>query len=199
MPIVFLFSAIVSGIAIMIIIYGFTTMLRWKKVDMACLDKLASFLIYAMILDLSLEMLDFIHRLYESEESIKIISQMVSSRLFLSLVILQLLLGSLLPLFALVIARFRNLPDELKRLVYYGSAILVQLGIFSTRWNVVIGGQLFSKSFRGLTIYKVQLFGIEGLLMSMGLLILPFLILWVLIKIFPPWPEKEAPVPGGSE
>jgi len=199
MPIVFLFSAIVSGIAIMIIIYGFTTMLRWKKVDMACLDKLASFLIYAMILDLSLEMLDFIHRLYESEESIKIISQMVSSRLFLSLVILQLLLGSLLPLCALVIARFRNLPDELKRLVYYGSAILVQLGIFSTRWNVVIGGQLFSKSFRGLTIYKVQLFGIEGLLMSMGLLILPFLILWVLIKIFPPWPEKEAPVPGGSE
>jgi Ni/Fe-hydrogenase subunit HybB-like protein len=196
MPIVFLFSAIVSGIAIMILVYGFTTMIRWKKADMACLNKLASFLIYAMILDLSLESLDFIHRLYESEESIKIISKMVSSRLFLSLVILQLLLGSLLPLVALVIARFRSLPDELKRLIYFGSAILVQLGIFSTRWNVVIGGQLFSKSFRGLTIYKMQLLGVEGLLMSMGLLLLPFLILGILVKLLPPWPEAEAAVPS---
>ena len=45
-----------------------------KPIDMACLDKLASFLFYALIVDFSLEMLDFIHRLYESEESIKILS-----------------------------------------------------------------------------------------------------------------------------
>ena len=35
-----------------------------------------------------------------------------------------------------------------------GAAILVQVGIFSIRWNVVSGGQLFSKSLRGLTVYK---------------------------------------------
>ena len=42
--------------------------------------------------------------------------------------------------------------------------MLIQLGIFSTRWNVVIGGQLFSKSFRGLMTYKMEVTGIEGLL-----------------------------------
>ena len=39
-PIVFLFSAIVSGIALMMLIYMVTCMVRWKPVDMRCLDKL---------------------------------------------------------------------------------------------------------------------------------------------------------------
>jgi predicted membrane protein len=44
MPIVFLFSAIVSGIALVMVIYYVTTMVRGKQLDMACLDKLAEFL-----------------------------------------------------------------------------------------------------------------------------------------------------------
>jgi predicted membrane protein len=65
------------------------------------------------------------------------------------------------------------------------------MGIFSTRWNVVIGGQLFSKSFRGLTTYKMELTGIEGLLVALTLLILPFVILSILIKLLPPWKREE--------
>ena len=44
----------------------------------------------------------------------------------------------------------------MRRLAYVIAALLVQVGIFSTRWNVVIGGQLFSKSLRGLTVYKLR-------------------------------------------
>ena len=66
-------------------------------------------------------------------------------------------------------ARFSKLPDELKRMAYFIAALLIQVGIFSTRWNVVIGGQLFSKSLRGLTVYKMELLGEEGLLMVSGL------------------------------
>jgi len=69
----------------------------------------------------------------------------------------------------------------------------VQIGIFSIRWNVVIGGQLFSKSLRGLTVYKAELLGLEGLLMAGVLLVLPFLVLGVLVKILPPWPDTELP------
>jgi hypothetical protein len=72
--------------------------------------------------------------------------------------------------------------------------VLIQIGIFSIRWNVVIGGQLFSKSFRGLTVYKLDLFGLEGLAMSMFLLILPLAILWALVKLFPPWVDREGEV-----
>jgi Ni/Fe-hydrogenase subunit HybB-like protein len=191
MPIVFLFSAIVSGIAMVLIIYYVTTLIRRKQLDMACLDKLASFLLYALIVDLSLEVLDFIHRMYESEESIEILAELVFNKLFISLTIVQILLGSIIPLVLLAGARFSKLPAELKRVAYFIAALLIQVGIFSTRWNVVVGGQLFSKSLRGLTVYKMELGGIEGLFTSIGLLILPFLILYVLIKVLPPWEEMR--------
>lgn len=191
MPIVFLFSAIVSGISLVLILYYLTTMVRGKELDMQCFNKLASFLLYAIILDFSLEILDFIHRIYESEESIKILSKLIFSKLFISLTIVQILLGTIAPLFLIAISRFSNLPDELKRLGYFISAILVQIGIFSTRWNVVIGGQLFSKSLRGLTVYKMEFGGSEGLLTALGFLILPFIILYILVKILPPWQEQK--------
>jgi predicted membrane protein len=195
MPIVFLFSAIVSGIALVMLLYYVTTMVRRKIPDMKCFDKLATFLLIALIVDLSLETLDFIHRLYESEESIKILRELVFSKLFISLTIVQLLLGTIGPILLLAFTRFSRLPDEMKRLVYFVAALLVQVGIFSTRYNVVIGGQLFSKSLRGLTYYKLELGGVEGLLFGIALLVLPFLILYVLVKLLPPWEEARS---GGS-
>jgi predicted membrane protein len=192
MPIVFLFSAIVSGIALVLLLYMVTTMFRWKRVNMPCLNKLVEFLIYAMIVDFSLELLDFIQRLYESEESITILSQMISSRLFISLIVSQIIIGGLVPLVSLIWARFGQVPDEMRRIIYFISALLVQVGIFSTRWNVVIGGQLFSKSLRGLTVYKIELFGFERLLMSCFLLLLPFILLYIMAKVLPPWADPES-------
>ncbi len=191
MPVVFLFSAIVSGIAIVMLLYMIIIPIRGGKIDMKCLDKVASFLFYAVIVDFSIEVLDFIHRLYESEESIKILSQLVSTKLFMSLVILQILLGMLLPLGVMVTIKIFKLQDDLRKLLYFVCGLLIQLGIFSTRWNVVIGGQLFSKSFRGLTTYKMELMGIEGLLVALVLLIIPFVVLTILIKLLPPWRKEE--------
>jgi Ni/Fe-hydrogenase subunit HybB-like protein len=206
MPVVFLFSAIVSGIALMLLVFFITSLLRFKPVDMACLDKLGAFLLYALIVDFSLEMLDFTQRLYEAEESIKILSQMLSSRLVLSLIVLQVLIGTVIPLtsLALVAPTVRKqglvrVPDELRRLIYFVVAILIQIGIFSTRWNVVIGGQLFSKSLRGLTVYKVELLGLEGILTAGAILLLPLVILYVLVKLLPPWPDAEAMPEAASE
>ena len=205
MPVVFLFSAIVSGIALVLVIYMITTMFRWRPLDMACLDKLAQFLFYALVVDFSLEALDFIHRLYEAEESIGILSLMIENRLFISLIVLQVLMGTVIPLVSLALVSpglrrggFVRTPPELRQLIYLAVAVLIQIGIFSIRWNVVIGGQLFSKSLRGLTVYKVELFGIEGLAMTIGLLCLPFVILWALVKILPPW-EESAPSESAAE
>jgi len=191
MPIVFLFSAIVSGIALVLVLYYVSSMFRRKATDMACMNKLASFLLYALLVDLSLEILDFVHRLYESEESIEILAELIFSRLFISLTIVQLLLGTLGPILLLSAGRFSRIPDEMKRTVYVFAALLVQVGIFSARWNVVVGGQLFSKSLRGLTVFKLQVGGTEGILTAIGLLVLPFLVLYVLIKLLPPWDEAR--------
>jgi len=191
MPIVFLFSAMVSGIALVLLIYIVVTLMRGKELIMASLDKLANYLFYTMIVAFSLEALDFIHRIYESEESIEILSQLIEGKLFVSLIVIQFLLGMLLPLLAIASVKLFRLPAELRRHIYFVSALLVQVGIFTTRWNVVIGGQLFSKSFRGLTAYKMTLGGLDGLLTSLAFLILPFVILYILVKILPPWKEAR--------
>jgi hypothetical protein len=115
------------------------------------------------------------------------------NRLFISLVIIQVLLGMIVPLALMVAIRMLKVDEELRKLVYFVSAILIQIGIFATRWNVVIGGQMFSKSFRGLTTYKMEVTGLEGLLTALVLLVLPLVILAVLLKVFPAWetPGKQ--------
>ncbi|MGB3095681.1 MAG: NrfD/PsrC family molybdoenzyme membrane anchor subunit [Candidatus Deferrimicrobiaceae bacterium] len=192
MPIVFLFSAIVSGIALVILLYMVIYPLMGGKIDMKCVDKGMSFLFYAVIVDFSLEFVDFIHRIYQSEEEIKILGELVMNKIFFSLVIVQVLMGMLFPLAILsaikIFRQFRE-SEELRKLLYFVSLILIQGGIFATRWNVVIGGQMFSKSFRGLTTYKMEFGGIEGLLYALGLLAMPLVILAVLLKILPAWKE----------
>jgi hypothetical protein len=175
------------------------TPMRGATIDMQCLDKLASFLFYAMVVDFSLEILDFVHRIYESEESIGILGQLVSGRLFASLVVIQLLMGMIVPLVLIIGVKLLRFPADLRKTLYFVSALLVQVGIFSTRWNVVIGGQLFSKSLRGLTTYKMSIMGIEGLLTAIVLLVLPLLILAVLLRILPPWNEARNPVDRPAE
>jgi Ni/Fe-hydrogenase subunit HybB-like protein len=185
MPIVFLMSAIVSGIALVLFMYMILTAVRRETIDMACIDTISSYLFYAVLVDFSLEALDFIHRLYQSEESVKILGKLITHKLFMSLFVMQILIGMFIPLGILVLAKARRFNDDMRKLLYFTAAILIQLGIFSTRWNVVIGGQLFSKSFRGLMTYKMEVMGIEGLAVALAVLALPFVILVVLIKLLP--------------
>jgi Ni/Fe-hydrogenase subunit HybB-like protein len=193
MPIVFLMSAIVSGIAMVMFVYIILSLIRNEKLDMRCLDKVGLFLLVAIIVDFALEALDYIHRIYQSEESIGILAELVSSKLFTSLVIVQIMLGMVLPLLILVLVRIVRFNEDLRKLLYFTSSLLILVGIFSMRWNVVIGGQLYSKSLRGLMAYKMEITGIESLLMAMALLALPFIILTVLFRLLPPrWMETHA-------
>jgi len=114
----------------------------------------------------------------------------------MNLVVLQVLLGMLVPLALLVVARRGNFNEDMRKLLYFTSVLLIQLGIFSTRWNVVIGGQLFSKSFRGLMGYKMEIGGLEGLLVAIGLLVAPFIILAVLVRVLPTRSLGEKPSPA---
>src|SRR5690348_14373071 len=62
MPVVFLFSAMVSGIAPVLLLYMLATRLRKTPIDMRCLDTIARYLFFTFVIDFSLEMLDLIHR-----------------------------------------------------------------------------------------------------------------------------------------
>ena len=192
MPIIFIFSAIVSGIALCVLVYGVLKWLRREALDNPCLDAMGKFLFYALLVDFSVEALDWMHRLYAAEESISVLKQLASGKLFYTLLIGQVCLGTLLPLFLLGSAQlFRNLiAMRVRRRIYFLSAFLIVTGVLAMRWNVVIGGQLFSKSLRGFTSFKLELAGQEGWLMSLAVLILPFIILAILVRFFLQ-PEKS--------
>ena len=199
MPIVFLFSAIVSGIALVLLMYMFVSWLKARQIDMDCVDTIARYLLYAFIIDFSLEMLDLIHRVYESDESFKTLDFMVHTRLYGSQVILQIVLGTVMPIVLLAFIQVVKLSERARRGIYVLSGLLTLIGIFAMRWNVVIGGQLFSKSFLGYTTYKMSFATREGLLPALILMILPLAILWGLVKLLPPWPGGEPEAPGQAE
>jgi Ni/Fe-hydrogenase subunit HybB-like protein len=192
MPIVFLFSAIVSGIATVMLLYMAVTRLRGREIDMRCVDTIARYLFYAFIVDFSLEMLDLIHRVYEADESFHSLDFMVHTRLYFPHILVQIVLGTLLPLGLLALTQLVKLTDGARRGTYAAAGLLTLVGIFAMRWNVVIGGQLFSKSFLGYTTYKMQFATREGLLPAIVLMVLPFVILWVLVRLLPPWLDEGA-------
>ena len=194
MPVVFLFSAMVSGIALVLLMYMVTCAMRRVTLDMRCLDTIAKYLFYTFVIDFSLEMLDLIHRIYEADESFRSLDFMVHTRLFFSQILIQIILGTLMPLALLSLSQIFTFSVAVRRRIYATSAVLTIVGIFAMRWNVVIGGQLFSKSFLGYTTYKVAFVTREGLLPAVALLILPFVILFVLIKVLPPWQTESSVV-----
>jgi predicted membrane protein len=153
---------------------------------MRCLDTVARYLFYAFIVDFSLEMLDLIHRIYEADESFKSLDFMVHTKLYTSQIIIQIILGTLLPIGLLGLTQLVRLSAPVRKVLYSSSALLTLIGIFAMRWNVVIGGQLFSKSFLGYTTYKMDFATREGLLPAVIVSLLPLLILWGLVKVLPP-------------
>ncbi len=192
MPIVFLFSAIVSGIAMVLLLYIVVCFVQGIKRSIPCLDTMARYLFYAFLIDFSLEMLDLIHRNYEADESLKTLNFMVHTRLYTSQIVLQIIIGTLIPIGLLALVQIVSMSARAREGIYVLASSLTLCGIFAMRWNVVIGGQLFSKSFLGYTTYKMGFATKEGLLPSLILLALPFVILWVLVKLLPPMKRDEA-------
>ena len=198
MPVVFIFSAMVSGIAAVMLLYMLLTWLRKQTIDMRCVDTIAQYLFYTFLIDFTLEMLDLIHRIYESDESFRSLDFMVHTKLYVSHILVQIILGTITPILLLASPQVLKISDMARKRIYATAGCLTMIGIFAMRWNVVIGGQLFSKSFLGYTTYKMGLVTREGLLTAIVLTLLPLVILWGLVKLLPPWPEKSPAVPGAS-
>jgi len=194
MPVVFIFSAMVSGVAAVMLLYMAITKLRKRAVDMRCVDAIAMYMFYIFIIDFSLEMLDLIHRIYEADESFRSLDFMVHSKLFFSQIVLQIFVGTLVPLVLLFITQVwkHSLTEPARKRIYVLCGSLILISVFAMRWNVVIGGQLFSKSFLGYTTYKMELATREGLLAAIGLTIAPLGFLWILVKLLPPWSDSTA-------
>src|SRR6476646_4796010 len=85
MPIIFILSAMVSGIALCVFNYMVLTWIRRQRLDMRCLDAMCMFLFYALVIDTAIEALDWIHRIYSAEEGFAILRQLATEKLFWTL------------------------------------------------------------------------------------------------------------------
>src|SRR4249920_944871 len=118
MPIVFLFSAMVSGIAAVLLLYMASMKFKKMPVDMRCVDTIAKYLFYTFVIDFTLEMLDLIHRTYEADESFRSLDFMVHTRLMVSQIVIQIFLGTLIPLALLAANQLWKFSEAKRRVMY---------------------------------------------------------------------------------
>lgn len=192
MPVVFLASSLASGIAAIIVLYLFLCWRRRVKADAACVRALSRYLWGSLIVAVSLEMLELVHMAYESGAQWHVISTLLTEHLVVSYGIVQVLIGSVCPFFLLMIATRPQLSARAMTWLSGLAGVLVLVQVLAMRWNIVVGGQLFSKSFRGFVEYPLHWGGREGLIAAAVILALPLLALWVAGKVLPLWPGKEA-------
>lgn len=211
MPVIFIMSAIVSGIALCILTYIVTMELRKilvtrkktpyqiyqskeeiKSVEINVIKMTSRYLLFFLIFAISLELLDLVFRGYTAVKSWDVLRSVIYGKDFTNIFILQYGVGNLIP-FLLFLA-----PGLTIRRTVLG-VLLVLFGVFMMRWNVVIGGQAFSLTFAGYMHYHIPIMPHnietfkEGVFGAASILIVPFVLFWIFTKIFPVFEYKAGP------
>ncbi len=195
MFVIFIFSAIVSGIAVLIFHYMIVARINGWKLDQPCVRSLTRYLWGFMIIAVALELLEVMSIAYKQTEEWEVLGMLIREKLFISYVVLQYLVFSLIPFFLLGINSLFNLRDRVANAMVWTAATMLLVQVLLMRWNVVVGGQLVSKSMRGFTDYFPGLWEKEGVAVAALIFTLPFGILWVFNKIVPLFPDA---VPRGK-
>jgi Ni/Fe-hydrogenase subunit HybB-like protein len=193
MPVIFLFSAIISGVALLVVLYVASCKLRKVPIDLACLKGLA-YTIWAFIMvAIALEALEFASLVYKGREGYEIIMKYVTGRLLIPYFVLQFAIGAITPFLVLSYMIWRGTTGRALVVGVTLSACLVLFSVFMMRWNVVIGGQEISKTGKGLLYYQPLIFSKEGLLVAVLLTIAPVVLLLGLARLFPPFEGAATP------
>jgi len=200
MPVVFLFSAVISGVALLIVLYVLSCKVRRIAVDLECLKGLAYVLWGFAMVTIVLEGLAFANVVYKGREGIEMIIEYVTGPLLVPYFILQFSIGALLPLAVLTYMIWRGTTGKALIVGVTVSALLVLFQVWMMRWNVVIGGQEIAKTGKGLLSYQLVLLHREGLLTAVSVAVAPLLLLWATVRVLPPWEKTatSAPSPHAS-
>lgn len=199
MPIIFLFSAVTSGVAMIMVLYQSLMKLTRRAIDAACVQSLAQWLWLFAILTFTLELLEIVTLAYERSEEWLIVGPLITTKLALSFIGIQMVFGSLIPflLLAIVVLLRRYLTDPLRNVIAMSAALILLIQVFAMRWNVVIGGQIFSKSLRGFReSYSPELFGREGVALAVVIFLIPFVIMAIFNRFLPLYEKAEEGTAG---
>ncbi len=189
MPIIFLLSAVVSGIGLLVVLYVAYSKFRKAALDDACLQGLAKTMWAFLTVVLLIEGLELLEMFYKQLEGIEMVQRLIEGPIRYGMFLqwgLSLMVLATLSYLILTHARGRTLETGM-----FASGVGMMLGVLAMRWNVVIGGQELSKTMKGLLIYYPEILGHEGLLAVLFIFLCPFIVLWLVTRFLPPW-EPEA-------
>lgn len=199
MPIIFLFSAVTSGIAMIIILYETLAMVSSRKINGACLQSLASYLWLFATLTVTLEILEIVTLSYAQDEEWLVVGPLILDKIAFSFIGIQMVFGSLIPfiLLAIVVTLKKYVTAGMRNVITFVAAFILLIQVFAMRWNVVIGGQIFSKSGIGFRdSYVPELGGREGLALALLIFVIPFIIMGVFNRYLPLGADSGDPVDG---
>ncbi len=199
MPIIFLFSAVTSGIAMIVILYQTLSIVSSRRIDGACVQSLAQWLWLFATLTVTLEVLEIVTLAYENGEEWLVVGPLISSKIAFSFIGVQMIFGSLIPfiLLGIVVLMRRYLTATLRNVITYIAAFILLIQVFAMRWNVVIGGQIFSKSGIGFREnYVPELGGREGVGLALLIMVIPFVIMAIFNHFLPLSSSDDGAVAG---
>jgi Ni/Fe-hydrogenase subunit HybB-like protein len=191
MPVIFLFSACVSGIAILILAYILIKKFTNQPVDVGCVRTCINVLAGFFILAFSFEMLEVFSHSYLKTWYHHSVEGLLSGPLFQSFWVWQVGICSVIPLLVLGWLCLTKLKESVFKFFAAAVSFILLLQVLLMRWNVVIGGQLMSKSTRGYTEFHPEWLDKEGIFTVIVLMMLPFIVLYIMSRIFPLWLEGE--------
>jgi len=189
MPVIFLFSAIISGTSLLIVLYVASCKLRRVAVDVACVKGMGYTLWGFVMFTLLLEGVEFGSMVYKGREGIDMIMLFVTTRLVIPFFVLQFCVGAVAPILILSYIFWRATEGRALVAGITVAALLVLFNVIMMRFNVVIGGQEIAKTGKGLLAFPWELFGRDGVLAAGSVLIAPFLLLLLMVRLFPPWQD----------
>ncbi len=184
-PVIFILSAVVSGLAMLLLMYSFIKWRRGEPYDYPMVKRLATYLWGIFLLTFAMEMLELATVIYEKGWHWSQIGPLLGGPLFKSYVIGQVLILSVISIFVLGYTALSRL--EGRRLLWLANlgALMLVTQVLFMRFNVVIGGQLISKSERGFVDFHWEFFSREGVLTVMLLFMAPFVLYYVISRFLP--------------
>lgn len=195
MPIIFLCSAIVSGIAMVVILYQIGMKCSGRRIDAACMQSLARWLWLFVILSVTLELLEIMTLAYEAADEWTIIGPLLGDQLAFSFIGIQLIFGAMIPIILLgvVVLMSRYLTDQIRNTLCFVASLMLLVQVFAMRWNVVIGGQIFSKSLRGFReAQSPGLFEKEGIALAILIFVFPLVFIALFNRVLPVFEPPDA-------
>ncbi|MHA1598932.1 MAG: NrfD/PsrC family molybdoenzyme membrane anchor subunit [Alphaproteobacteria bacterium] len=183
-PVIFILSAMVSGMALLVLMYTFITWRAGGAYDYRMLKVFITFVWGVFLLAFTMEMLEVATVIYEKGHHWELIGPLLSGPLFNSWAIGQVLILSVVP--AVLLGVVARSFDGKKLLLWanIGSFMLV-LQVLFMRFNVVIGGQLISKSERGFVEFQWEWLTHEGVIPVTIIFLGPFIMYYVISRFIP--------------